>query len=579
MIAELRRHILTSAENLSGIRQLTSPDGATAAVAVRSALRIIPLFSRELNEHSLPLFFQTFRALSAAWTLALYPNRRDEIGKSVFEAGQGVAEEHRRYTLLNSSSTVVGSAASAAAYAVEAALALANSDEAAIAASSEAAIAVSYVACSVADPSFPADARSAVQIDINAIEKGRTPAILLSSPLWLQGTPVWAMDALTARLKPILEGDNQDWKVWTNWYEDRLASRPLAESLEIAKVRIDKETWKNGPRAVNSWITRLIEESLNLRDWPTILRMVEQAPLGARFVKGDGILVIDPSGNESDIVAANDVQVLQLHDAVRRRARQFRETAIRMDNKEGWRHFGAAAQLFNDAVDRETTDIPGHICTIYETLVNLGSYLEFDQRIAEFPSPQELDALPEDARRELTELIRIAAPWIRRFPTARSLDDEAGAFLTRRELYESSSSIFDIARRSGIISENDAKLLRALIEAARRGEFQGQKAGARSIWSSRNLVTALAMFLSFEVGLINNKAAEQSAMALRGAKFYLQAETEVLRLFEGMPEDIRHALQKMIDDLKKRTEDNQVNITEAPREIIRRRRESEEDDG
>jgi len=52
---------------------------------------------------------------------------------------------------------------------------------------------------------------------------------------------------------------HEDWRVWTDWYEARLAGAPSNEALEVARALIADKIWKQGPRAVNAEIARLIK--------------------------------------------------------------------------------------------------------------------------------------------------------------------------------------------------------------------------------------------------------------------------------------------------------------------------------
>ena len=101
-----------------------------------------------------------------------------------------------------------------------------------------------------------------------------------------------------------------------------------------------------------------------------------------------------------------------------------------------------------------------------------------------------VDPLDLDIRRAFVDLIRVAAPWVRRFPSARQLDDDAGAFLARPELYEAAVPIIEAAEGSNLISEIDARLLRAVIRAAERGTSRARRhvvgvSGLLRIWLLR----------------------------------------------------------------------------------------------
>lgn len=301
-------------------------------------------------------------------------------------------------------------------------------------------------------------------------------------------------------------------------------------------------------------------------DWAERVSQLRQAPLGARFVQRDDVLSIDPSGDESDEAAAAEPVINQLHDGVRRKAKEFVEPAKRVGNQRGWEGLGETAERFSNAIACKTSDIPAQIGTVYESIIALGSFLDLDARLRKSPAASNADPLDLEIQRQFTDLIRTAAPWVRRFPTARMLDDETGAFLTRTDLYEPAAQIIKVAETSQVITTEDARLLQTIIEAARRGEFQGQKAAARSVWSSKNLVTALGIVLSLEVGMVGNEAASKSIIAQRGAQFYLSAEDYVMKLFEDAPEDIKQALKAMIDDLRKNSGGDPANVPDRPRQ-------------
>lgn len=99
---------------------------------------------------------------------------------------------------------------------------------------------------------------AAFAADGTAIDGGASPAALAGLPLWPQDTPKWVTKAW-ADLKRRLLDAGDDWDVWTDWYEARLAGkRPWRRSLEIARATLPDELWEQGPKAVNAEIKRLI---------------------------------------------------------------------------------------------------------------------------------------------------------------------------------------------------------------------------------------------------------------------------------------------------------------------------------
>ncbi len=99
------------------------------------------------------------------------------------------------------------------------------------------------------------------------------------------------------------------------------------------------------------------------------------------------------------------------------------------------------------------------------------------------------------------------------------LDDEAGAFLTRTEHFEAAARIVQVAESTSVILRQDSELL---------------------------------------------------------ARLYLNAEAEILRLFEDAPEDIRQAVAALIDDLRRLADNNPANLPEKPKERFDHPRRSKE---
>src|SRR3954454_12067058 len=85
-----------------------------------------------------------------------------------------------------------------------------------------------------------------------------------SQRLWLTRIPTWTETAWN-RLKGQLLNLDQNWEVWTEWYEDRLHGQPANESLELARAIIPDEIWHRGPAAVNARIRELIADHARFR--------------------------------------------------------------------------------------------------------------------------------------------------------------------------------------------------------------------------------------------------------------------------------------------------------------------------
>ena len=544
------------------ISALSDPRETAVVLATRSVLRALPLVINEYNirksKGALEFPFKMFAGASLVWTIARYPELRARLRPQV-----------KYLSFLRGRS--VGAAMSFALAAAD--RAAGNAPHAAGPAAADAASgAIEAARHAFLRDSIAADA--AVKDDFYRLANGALPRELASEALWVGEMPdimVNAIQDLYVSLSMRL-----NWDIWINWYEARLLGRPSDRETEIGRVSsVGKyPTWSI--RAINAEIAGGAYSST--ASWAEKLATLKQARLGAKFVERGGRLTIDPAGEESDAVVSQDPVMSQLHEGIKRRAREFCDVARRVDNLIGWRGLGAAAIQFREAVECGTKDVPGRIGYVYDSAISLGSFLDLDARLRRSSDQASADPLDLEVQRAFVDLIRATAPWLRRFPTARMLDDEAGAFLTRTQDFDAAVHIAQIAESTDVILKQDSELLTSIIEAARRGGFQGDKASARSVWSSKNLVTALALIFSFETGLVNNKAAEQSIIAQNGARLYLKAETEILRLFEDSPEDIKQALAALFDDLRRRNDDNVPILPGKPRERFDKVRRWEEAD-
>ncbi len=548
------------------ISAISDPRETAVVLAARAVLRALPLIVDEYDikksKGALEFPFKVFSAANITWAVARYPELRGQQRAQV-----------RRIKIFE-----YGAVSTAISFA------LAATDRAAGAASFAAGPAAADAASGAIEATRRAflndlvAADAALEHDFDCLTNGTLlPRELAGQPLWLGATPNLIPDLFTIAKEELYRilSKRPTWDVWIDWYEARLLGKSSNEKAEIDRIAIAARYPTIGIRYINDEIKDRVDA---VSSWSEKLETLKQTRLGAKFVQQGNRLTIDPRGDESDVVVSHDTVMLQLHEGIKRRAREFSEIAKRVDNLIGWQGLGAAAVQFREAVECATEDVPDRIGLVYDSTISLGSFLDLDARLRKSSDRTNADPLDLEVQRAFIDLIRAAAPWLRRFPTARMLDDEAGAFLSRTEHFEAAARIVQIAESTSVILRQDSELLTAVVDAGRRGAFQGEKASARSIWSSKNLVTALAVIFSFETGLINNKAAEQSIIAQNGARLYLSAETEILRLFEDAPEDIRQAMAALIDDLRRQMGGSPTNLPEKPKErfdSLRRLKEGE----
>ena len=128
-------------------------------------------------------------------------------------------------------------------------------DSAAVSAGYSATLSARSAADSAADSA--AAAWQAVDADVARLTAGIDHPALLAIPLWPDGPPQGLAENWPI-LRDALLADDPLWRVWTDWYQDRLDGRPMNVALEVEKALIPDDDWKQDPAHVNPIIADLI---------------------------------------------------------------------------------------------------------------------------------------------------------------------------------------------------------------------------------------------------------------------------------------------------------------------------------
>ena len=112
-----------------------------------------------------------------------------------------------------------------------------------------------------------------------------------------------------ARVRSTLVEAKQDWEVWIDWYEDRLAGRQSDARIDLAKALFPDDIWKQGAQAVNTEIKRLIDELRMQGALPDENSMPKQAPSAAIFRRHEsGAIAIVPPGLQDRLADTDEVR-------------------------------------------------------------------------------------------------------------------------------------------------------------------------------------------------------------------------------------------------------------------------------
>lgn len=435
---------------------------------------------------------------------------------------------------------------------------------------------------------------SAIQSDAEELRSQDAQAVF--RPLWrnssvrFEGPITTAIDVVPAwathnwaTLKEHL-GNVDDWQVWTDWYEAILQgtapwglSYEAGDGIMLAALTWPQEVWVKGPAHVNGEIAKLIDAAQRPPAPPIDLGLLTQSSVGLRFRIDGDYAALGNDAQADDIVAADGLIVKQLHSALRHKARLLADLTIRVDNQPGWTGIASVTTQFRDLVDCELQNFVDVLSSTYSELLTVASFHEQNLQAASNPSGH-VDPLPLDIARALSDVIRTAAPMLRQFPTVLALDEHAGSFLTKAELFEPARVVLQAAAEQHVFAARDLAVLQDLVAAAERGAFQSDKARSVTLTSAKNLVLlAASSVVSFQMGMAGNIAAEKSIIARKLAETYIATEKSTLTLFASATPDIQLALKELYKSLASDASDKGT-VTPAPRPVADRRRTDENKD-
>jgi hypothetical protein len=336
------------------------PRQVSVVVAARSALRAVPVLSNVgalhkegMGEAGRTLVLPVFRALAVAWTAGAYSSHTTpseklrEAAKAAYRAVDAihmVAADAERKTVFgekfiipeyHSVSGVLDAAAGATFAAASSAAGSASFGTQAAQAASMAmrtdptgvgrrvgqkAVSVARdvaVRLAVDAPGSKAGrVRAMMQEEATAkdremIDKGLSATELAFLPIWPDKVPNW-VETRWAELKRLLMDADENWEVWTEWYEARLKGRKANQEMELARALTDSEVWQLGPRIANSSIKQSIKMHSNRRkkrssakETEALATVPEQSPASLQPIWEQGRLTLPQRPATADIGEAS----------------------------------------------------------------------------------------------------------------------------------------------------------------------------------------------------------------------------------------------------------------------------------
>lgn len=509
------------------------PKELAQIIASRCALRVLPFLNSAFTSDYKDRFLLTqnvFRCNLISWAVRNYP-----------------AHDMTAYAVNAASNAAAYAAVDAVAYAVNAA-----------------AYAAANTATYAVNAANTADIWKSIQQDLTLFrDKGESG--LISSALWQEDIPTAFQDNWMVLRKNLLDG-NSDWQVWTDWYEHVLhgANSPkrgiaaLSEEKLIKLAQKPNEFWEREPEEINAEIAGWVNADILISSTNSKLGSIWEA-------EEDQFKRIETSESEDHDVA-EDVRTNKSHKLLLDKIHNLKDAALTIEEDYGWVDFTSAFNNLAGILDCETVVLAGEIETVYDYSVTFGSFLQMDINLRKNPSGN-MTCLSANHRRLFEEVIRSVAPFVRRFPTARSIDEETGEFLGKlsKTLAE---KLVNSAFERKIISDGDHKRILKLLAAMERNGLLAKKSEIRGYFSATNLVLAAVAFISgtFATGVI-----EKTQIYENSTDWVIENSGNILEAFEDAPADVRSIIEAMLEKLPDENNSDKDDIDIVLNEERRRR--------
>lgn len=302
---------------------------------------------------------------------------------------------------------------------------------------------------------------------------------------------------------------------------------------------------------VPSWPPANIEEALLQLQVARRASKLRQARGGATFEAAGDQFTMASGGDADDLAAAIRPLNRQMQVAIKDKARTFAELSLRLDNQPGWNGISRSASRLADLLTRPPEDIPDVLGLLYPAALEIGSFVELDERLVKGEASY-AEPLDPEVRRPLSDLVRNLAPWLRAFPSVREADDEASRFLIQGAELRPAFDVVEAAGSHTLLRAEDVAVFEELKDAAERGAFQGAKAGGRAKRSASNLVISVVAFAgTFLSGAVASDFSTASPLVHKIGHFLADSEASIGGLIEDMPQDLRYSISEFIAHLPK----------------------------
>lgn len=242
---------------------------------------------------------------------------------------------------------------------------------------------------------------------------------------------------------------------------------------------------------------------------------------------------------------------------IRRNAEALDALAAPVAEQPGWHGLAHAARLTRNILNQPAAEVARGVAQLWILSTCLAAHIERNED-ARSGHADGLTPLDPALLQAVREFVFVAGPWVRRFPSGRTLDDRSREQEFPPEHVEPAIEFFRRVREEDLVRDDDARAVWIALDAARSVSVPAAKARTWAIATVANVAVAMVKKL---VALPDDTRPEQGETdatgdtAQRIERVVRASESELLILLSPRSDDDAAALREAFAALKRTPDD------------------------
>jgi hypothetical protein len=268
---------------------------------------------------------------------------------------------------------------------------------------------------------------------------------------------------------------------------------------------------------------------------------LDQSPHGGRVSLGrDGAFDVASPTTPADEATTTVPFFEHRLSEIRRNAEALDVLAAPMAEQSGWHGLAHAARLARNLLNRPAEEVARDVAPLWVLSTCLAAHIERseDARTSHVGLTGPLDPI---LLQVLREFVFVAGPWVRRFPSARTLDDAAREHECPPDHVEPAIELFRRVREAALVRDDDARAVWIALDAGRGVSVPAAKVRSWAIGTVGNIGVAMVKELATGPDVPEDESAANAAVPAEVAQriegVVLDSENELLTLLPPLSDD------------------------------------------